>query len=361
MSWGRLDDGFYDHPKVIRLRAKGQAGRAAIGLWTLANAYCGRHVDDGTLTREACKALGGTTREARMLVESGLWTECDDGYRFHDWSKYRKDSKALESRRRSDRERQSRYRSRDSNVTESRDSNVVPPARVIPARPDPVISLSNESSSESGPSDTDVQRSTVEASLFEREGVQEAPESKTGSPGSPDRKRATQRQPDRSTEVRRVFDYWVAKTWSGRGREPGLDKKRRARITARLKEGFLADDLCRAIDGALTDEWLTEKGYLGVETVLRDAATVERHMGAINPRRGVAGRGRMSAAELARRQREWEQENGGKGMVPQFPSGSQASGPKTKSMDTHDGRISILEFMNGKSSLDALKGGSRGS
>lgn len=135
MSWGLLDDGFFSHPKVIRVRSKGLRGRAAIGLWALANAYCSRHTDDGTLSHEACKSLGGTPREAQMLVEAGLWATCDEGYRFHDWDDYRKESKALESRRKKDRERQSRRRSRDSHVTVSRDCHVT--SRVRNTQPNP--------------------------------------------------------------------------------------------------------------------------------------------------------------------------------------------------------------------------------
>ena len=153
MSWGRLDDGFYDHPKVLEVRKRGKDGRAAIGLWTLANAYCGRHdvgatgsrgrrEGGGTLSHQACRSLGGTSREARMLVEAGLWHEVEGGYQFHDWDEYRKESNKLEDRRRRDRERQSRYRSRDANVTVSRD-NPRARARALPARPDPVPDLSN--------------------------------------------------------------------------------------------------------------------------------------------------------------------------------------------------------------------------
>ncbi|MBK0432725.1 phage replication protein, partial [Klebsiella pneumoniae] len=53
------------------------------------------------------------------------------------------------------------------------------------------------------------------------------------------------------------------------------------RIKARLAEGFTADELCRAISGAKGDPWLmgknpSKKRYDGVETILRDAAQVER-------------------------------------------------------------------------------------
>jgi hypothetical protein len=62
-----------------------------------------------------------------------------------------------------------------------------------------------------------------------------------------------------------------------------LDRKRDARIRARLGEGYDVKQLCSAISGALNDPWLMGTdpkckpgGYKGIETLLRDAAQVER-------------------------------------------------------------------------------------
>ncbi|WP_342221058.1 replication protein [Candidatus Fukatsuia endosymbiont of Tuberolachnus salignus] len=81
--------------------------------------------------------------------------------------------------------------------------------------------------------------------------------------------------------VKMVFAFWQKNLVHPQAR---LDKKRAKRIQARLKEKFSAEDLCQAITGATYDPWLMGKNpenkrYDGIDTVLRDAAQVERLMG----------------------------------------------------------------------------------
>ncbi|HCU2531655.1 TPA: replication protein [Klebsiella oxytoca] len=78
--------------------------------------------------------------------------------------------------------------------------------------------------------------------------------------------------------VRKVFTHWQTEHHHLSAK---LDDKRRKRIKARLAEGFTADELCRAISGAKGDSWLmgknpSKKRYDGIDTLLRDAAQVER-------------------------------------------------------------------------------------
>lgn len=84
--------------------------------------------------------------------------------------------------------------------------------------------------------------------------------------------------PSGDVSVRTVFDFWREAM-----NHPGakLDAKRRGRIQARLKDGFSTEELCKAIEGAKCDPWLmgsnpSKKVYDGIETVLRDAAQVEK-------------------------------------------------------------------------------------
>ncbi|WP_342221940.1 replication protein [Candidatus Fukatsuia endosymbiont of Tuberolachnus salignus] len=81
--------------------------------------------------------------------------------------------------------------------------------------------------------------------------------------------------------VKTIFAFWQKNLAHPQAR---LDKKRAKRIQARLKEKFSAEDLCQAITGATYDPWLMGKNpenkrYDGIDTVLRDAAQVERLMG----------------------------------------------------------------------------------
>jgi hypothetical protein len=84
-----------------------------------------------------------------------------------------------------------------------------------------------------------------------------------------------------SGDVRRVFSRWSELHWSGNGRKPVLDAKRRSRIKARLKE-HSADTLCLALKGALRDDWTmgrdpqSPRPYRELQTILKSAEKVER-------------------------------------------------------------------------------------
>jgi hypothetical protein len=75
-----------------------------------------------------------------------------------------------------------------------------------------------------------------------------------------------------------VFEHWVEATWTGRGRRPCLDDKKRNRIRARLKR-FTASELKTAIDGFAASPFHNgqQNGvrHLKLSTVLRDDEQVE--------------------------------------------------------------------------------------
>ena len=79
-------------------------------------------------------------------------------------------------------------------------------------------------------------------------------------------------------QVRQVFAHWQTEHDHPTAK---LDDKRRKRIQARLAQGFSAEELCKAITGARYDTWLmgknpSNKRYDGIDTLLRDAAQVEK-------------------------------------------------------------------------------------
>jgi hypothetical protein len=82
-----------------------------------------------------------------------------------------------------------------------------------------------------------------------------------------------------SRAVKVVFECWQAEHGKQRSK---LDGKRTTRIRARLAEGFTVDQLCQAIRGAKKDPFLMGRDpragrvFDGIETILRDAAQVER-------------------------------------------------------------------------------------
>lgn len=77
MSWVRVSDDFYDHPKFATLSP------AAVGLWVATLAYANRNLTDGVLPARAPFAVLGfadaTTASAVVeeLLAAGLWHEPD--------------------------------------------------------------------------------------------------------------------------------------------------------------------------------------------------------------------------------------------------------------------------------------------
>ncbi|MEU0102197.1 mucin-2 [Streptomyces sp. NPDC006267] len=68
MTWFKVDDTAYGHPKVLK------AGNAALGLWVKGGAYAAQHLTEGTVPGVVAQ-LYGTAPQARKLVAAGLWHE----------------------------------------------------------------------------------------------------------------------------------------------------------------------------------------------------------------------------------------------------------------------------------------------
>lgn len=116
MSWVKLDDGFYDHPKVI------EASIAAIGLHALALSYCGKHLTDGKVSKRAVVTLArGAEGEALAaeLVEIGLWKSTPNGYEIHDFLHYNRSADDVKQERSAARERMRKFRRSSSEPTEN--------------------------------------------------------------------------------------------------------------------------------------------------------------------------------------------------------------------------------------------------
>lgn len=124
MPWFNVDDGFYDHPKVDDLPLE------AVGLWTLAGAYCMRQLTDGAITESRARKFGGTPESIDPLLESGLWTRTEDGYQFKDWGDWQLTRAQIEERREKERIRKQKQR-RDSEGKYAGTPQNVPPT--VPA------------------------------------------------------------------------------------------------------------------------------------------------------------------------------------------------------------------------------------
>lgn len=144
MTWFKVDDGFWSHPKVLTLSDE------AVALWVKAGSYCGKHLTDGYVSGEILRWLTSSRTAAGELVAAGLWDNAVDGYEFHDWHAYQDTRSAVEKRRQAWKDRQAKHRAKEDesdpeNRTSykdpfhskgTRDSRVSHGVTSVPATPD---------------------------------------------------------------------------------------------------------------------------------------------------------------------------------------------------------------------------------
>ena len=110
MTWFKVDDHFWSHPKVIRTSS------LALGVWVRCGSYAAAHLLDGlidtdtvyTICPESHRVLDKAMAE---LVAVGLWEVVGETERqYHDWCDQQPTRAGVEERRRAAAERVRRWR-----------------------------------------------------------------------------------------------------------------------------------------------------------------------------------------------------------------------------------------------------------
>ncbi|HSW43505.1 MAG TPA: hypothetical protein VLM76_13440 [Patescibacteria group bacterium] len=87
MPWGRIDDTFHSHPKVLGIPRPERA--AVVGVYWLAISWSNAHGTDGLVPTAVLDELCGTPEIAAILVRQKLWHRSGTkGYRIHDFAAY---------------------------------------------------------------------------------------------------------------------------------------------------------------------------------------------------------------------------------------------------------------------------------
>lgn len=150
MTWFKIDDSFYDHPKVW------DAPDCAVALWVRAGTWSARNLTDGFVpNRLPARFCDDPETAVRELLQRGLWSRVKGGYQFHDWTDYQPSRESVEKERRAAAERKRRQRARqkaqasgdpvtggvtrDSRVSHMGSHGGSPPS---PTRPDPTRPIS---------------------------------------------------------------------------------------------------------------------------------------------------------------------------------------------------------------------------
>jgi hypothetical protein len=163
MPWFKVDDGFPTSKAVLRIPRKQRC--QAVGLWTLAGAWCAKELTDGFVPEYILDDLGATKAVAQKLVVAELWESVDGGWKFIGWGKYQPTRAQVLEEREREAERKRKWReakkaaqSRSSSQVDDCSSDECPsgtPASVPessqvesalpdPTRPDPTPPLTEQ-------------------------------------------------------------------------------------------------------------------------------------------------------------------------------------------------------------------------
>lgn len=126
MTWFKMDDSMWGHPKWISIP------RGARALWATAGSWCGRFDTEGHVPAHMLTTLGGRRADVDALLRVGLWHRAGDtcehencnpqgggnGWWFHDFLDYNPTAEASTKRRRASNERQQRARQRARELRE---------------------------------------------------------------------------------------------------------------------------------------------------------------------------------------------------------------------------------------------------
>ena len=99
MTWTKLDDSFYDNPKIV------EAGNEVAGAFARSLSYCGRHNTDGKLPKAVGDNIAIRKRVIDSLLELGLWVADGRQYFIPDYLEFNPSAEQVEKDREAARER----------------------------------------------------------------------------------------------------------------------------------------------------------------------------------------------------------------------------------------------------------------
>ena len=86
MAWFKIDDGFYDNPKVKAI-PRGMR-MDCLGLWVTAGAWASKHLTGGVIPTYMLAEFGADEESASTLTAVGLWERRRGGWKFVHWRKH---------------------------------------------------------------------------------------------------------------------------------------------------------------------------------------------------------------------------------------------------------------------------------
>lgn len=90
MTWFKIDDNFFLHPKVIA------AGNSAVGLFVRAGAWSSNHLTDGFVPHSIA-LMFGSFDDVDNLLAADLWAKVDGGYQIPDFLDYNPSAESVKA------------------------------------------------------------------------------------------------------------------------------------------------------------------------------------------------------------------------------------------------------------------------
>lgn len=109
MTYFRVDDKFWSHPKTTSL------SMAARGLWATAGSWAACYLTDGYIPRSSLRSIAGGANVKKAvdeLVTAGLWIDVGDGWQYHQWDEHNYNRAQVEQQRQRRRKNQDAWRAR---------------------------------------------------------------------------------------------------------------------------------------------------------------------------------------------------------------------------------------------------------
>lgn len=97
LPWVRLDTQMPSNPKILYLIEDKNSHSAFV--WACSLSYSGAHGTDGFIPKAALKTIHGTLKDAKNLVDVGLWIPVPGGWEVNDWADFQPSSDEHQERK----------------------------------------------------------------------------------------------------------------------------------------------------------------------------------------------------------------------------------------------------------------------
>ena len=104
MSWFKVDDQFFSHPKALMCSTR------ALGVWVLMGSWSSQQLTDGFIPQGALGIVRATDEDVAELVAAGLLGKAKCGWKMHDFAAYNPASEKVKSDRAKEADRKRRWR-----------------------------------------------------------------------------------------------------------------------------------------------------------------------------------------------------------------------------------------------------------